>query len=243
MIKLFRNIRYDLMEKNKTGKYLIYAIGEILLLVIGILIALGINNWNAERVNKNKASILVERIKESLNQDLDVLTVKKIQVESKLQYLDTLWKDINSNEYVIIEINKKIDDFQMGIGSGIIKLNKVYNDLTNEGNIDLLSLDVIELINNIGKTYQRFEFANEKQLVRPQEILTLSAQFTLPSRLGIHYNKILNFEDKDLIKKSIITKLNRIEFYHNWLNYQSTSLPDLELKIKSTLSKLEKRKR
>ncbi len=49
MIKFFRRIRYDLMEKNKTGKYLKYAIGEIVLVVIGILIALQINNWNERR--------------------------------------------------------------------------------------------------------------------------------------------------------------------------------------------------
>jgi hypothetical protein len=49
MIKFFRKIRYDLMEKNKTGKYLKYAIGEIILVVIGILIALSINNWNEEK--------------------------------------------------------------------------------------------------------------------------------------------------------------------------------------------------
>ena len=39
------------MGKNKTGKYLKYAIGEIILVVIGILIALSINNWNEERKN------------------------------------------------------------------------------------------------------------------------------------------------------------------------------------------------
>jgi len=44
MIKFFRKIRYDLMKKNKTGKYFKYAVGEILLVVIGILIALQINN-------------------------------------------------------------------------------------------------------------------------------------------------------------------------------------------------------
>ena len=52
MIKFFRKIRYDLMEKNKTGKYLKYAIGEIILVVIGILIAVSINNWNTNRANR-----------------------------------------------------------------------------------------------------------------------------------------------------------------------------------------------
>ena len=46
MIKFFRNIRQSLIMENKTSKYLKYAIGEILLVVIGILIALQINNWN-----------------------------------------------------------------------------------------------------------------------------------------------------------------------------------------------------
>ena len=46
MIKFFRNIRLNLMETGKTGNYFKYAIGEIILVVIGILIALQINNWN-----------------------------------------------------------------------------------------------------------------------------------------------------------------------------------------------------
>ncbi len=49
MIKLFRKIRQNLLLKNKTGKYLKYAFGEIVLVVIGILIALQINNWNEGR--------------------------------------------------------------------------------------------------------------------------------------------------------------------------------------------------
>jgi hypothetical protein len=49
MIKFFRKIRYDLMEKNETGKYLKYAIGEIILVVIGILVALQINTWNEQK--------------------------------------------------------------------------------------------------------------------------------------------------------------------------------------------------
>ena len=49
MIKFFRNIRKTLMTEGKTSKYLKYAIGEIVLVVIGILIALQINNWNEYR--------------------------------------------------------------------------------------------------------------------------------------------------------------------------------------------------
>jgi len=61
MIKFFRKIRYDLMNKNKTGKYLKYAIGEIVLVVLGILIALQINNWNEERKqSKLEESTLME---------------------------------------------------------------------------------------------------------------------------------------------------------------------------------------
>jgi hypothetical protein len=54
MIKFFRNIRKKLLEQGKTTNYLKYAIGEIILVVIGILIALSINNWNEHRKDKNR---------------------------------------------------------------------------------------------------------------------------------------------------------------------------------------------
>jgi len=65
MIKFFRKIRYNLMEQNKTGKYLKYAIGEIALVVIGILIALSINNWNeGNKRTAQEVKILKEIISE-----------------------------------------------------------------------------------------------------------------------------------------------------------------------------------
>ncbi|MFT5762098.1 MAG: hypothetical protein ACI8WA_001222, partial [Polaribacter sp.] len=70
MIKFFRKIRYDLMEKNKTGKYLKYAIGEIILVVVGILIALQINNWNAEKKTAITELKILEVMQKNLNSDL-----------------------------------------------------------------------------------------------------------------------------------------------------------------------------
>lgn len=54
MLKFFRNIRRKLLSDNRVGRYLIYAVGEIALVVIGILIALQINNWNENRLLQKK---------------------------------------------------------------------------------------------------------------------------------------------------------------------------------------------
>ena len=61
MIKFFRTIRKDLIE-NKTGKYLKYAIGEIILVMIGILLALQVNNWNQQRIATQKEELLLEAL-------------------------------------------------------------------------------------------------------------------------------------------------------------------------------------
>lgn len=66
MIKFFRHIRKQLLTENKFSKYLLYAIGEIVLVVIGILIALSINNWNEERKEQRKETELLTNIKKSL---------------------------------------------------------------------------------------------------------------------------------------------------------------------------------
>ncbi len=69
MIKFFRKIRQKLLSEGKTGKYLKYAIGEIFLVIIGILIALQINNWNSERIDKKTFNSNLQFAIEDLEQD------------------------------------------------------------------------------------------------------------------------------------------------------------------------------
>jgi len=73
MIKFFRKIRYNLMEQNKTGKYFKYAIGEIVLVVIGILIALLISNWNENRKFDNKIKSVYSIIQNDLLSDIKII--------------------------------------------------------------------------------------------------------------------------------------------------------------------------
>jgi hypothetical protein len=66
MIKFFGHIRRSLINENKMGKYFKYAIGEVVLVVIGILIALQINNWNIETIEANKEKTYLIEIRENL---------------------------------------------------------------------------------------------------------------------------------------------------------------------------------
>ncbi len=73
MIKFFRKIRKNLLIENKTGKYFKYAIGEIILVVIGILIALQINNWNEQRINQGKEQVILKALKTDFKANLNLL--------------------------------------------------------------------------------------------------------------------------------------------------------------------------
>ena len=69
MIKFFRHIRQHMLAQNKFSKYLLYAIGEILLVVIGILLALQINNWNEDQILQTDIHKSLAQILSDLQQD------------------------------------------------------------------------------------------------------------------------------------------------------------------------------
>jgi hypothetical protein len=71
MIKFFRKIRQNLIIENKTSKYFKYAIGEIILVVIGILIALQLNNWNTDRISRLEELKLLKEMHHNLESDLE----------------------------------------------------------------------------------------------------------------------------------------------------------------------------
>lgn len=97
MIKFFRKIRQKMLTENKFSKYLIYAIGEIILVVIGILIALSINNWNEERKYRNLEIVTLIEIQKGLKQ------AKKENERSENANLET----IKSYEVLLDHIEKK----------------------------------------------------------------------------------------------------------------------------------------
>lgn len=94
MIKFFRHIRKSLIDTNQMGKYFKYAFGEILLVVIGILIALQVNNWNNEKNNRKKESLLLKQIHrdfKSNKEQLDsIVIINKKKQKALTIFLDEL---------------------------------------------------------------------------------------------------------------------------------------------------------
>lgn len=82
MVRFFNNIRQKLAAENKVMAYLRYAVGEILLVVIGILIALQINNWNEQRILKQE----LNQLKTSLISDL---TKDTVSISNELKHLSS----------------------------------------------------------------------------------------------------------------------------------------------------------
>ena len=138
MIKFFRKIRQKMLIENKFSKYLIYAIGEIILVVIGILIALAINNSNEK--SKLEAQELVYL--ESLKNDLSISIVELDK------YIETRENRIISAKIILEHFDgKPIEDleaFNLDIANiyswrKYFQNNNTYQELINSGNFTLIS--------------------------------------------------------------------------------------------------------
>jgi hypothetical protein len=100
MIKFFRKIRQKLLSEGNTGKYLKYAVGETVLVVIGILIALSINNWNEQRKKNNQEQQLLDALKTEIKeniQDLKIVNVEHVLANDAANILFGLYSSNAEN--------------------------------------------------------------------------------------------------------------------------------------------------
>ena len=97
MIKFFRKIRQNLISENRFSKYIMYAIGEIGLVVIGILLALQINNWNLNRLDRIAEGKLLVNILQDLKKDREVFSLNINNNNYHIAVLDTMLHEISFN--------------------------------------------------------------------------------------------------------------------------------------------------
>ena len=183
MIKFFRKIRQNLLKENKTGKYFKYAIGEIILVVIGILIALQINNWNEKRKKENlkieyKTALINDYSRDTIQINARLLRnnlrIKRINsigdsiVNGHFNSLESYYKLYN-NDFVGIRVTKvyntnsfnllissgKIDLFDKDLRQELMELNRLqtFEKTVQDGNKGLL----LDFMQNLGSKYPNFD--------------------------------------------------------------------------------------
>jgi hypothetical protein len=97
MLPFFRKIRFKLAENNQFFKYSRYAIGEIVLVVIGILIALQINNWNEERKSRNVEYIALTELKKSIESNIRNMDSVAIRIEHRISSIKIILRAFEMN--------------------------------------------------------------------------------------------------------------------------------------------------
>ena len=157
MIKFFRRIRQKLLAQNRLGKYLLYAIGEIVLVVIGILIALQINNAN----QAHKARLQEITILENLQQDLLLDT---LDINFNITYhANFIAEEKKLLSFLQSDLEEPRDSIEMNVAMStplIVVMHK--STFANLQNNDVGLLSNIELRKNIARFYDFFITAIQK---------------------------------------------------------------------------------
>ena len=155
MLKFFRKIRQNLLSEGKTGKYLKYAIGEVLLVMIGIILALQVNNWNENRkiriVEKSALSNLKKDFEFNLSSIEDLIETTSREIEVGLKILSNTGKKSDGiNEIDLDSMLIPIGNYQIYFSQ-----NGFLTDLLNSGNIGIIENDSLRvLLSSWGQTIE-----------------------------------------------------------------------------------------
>ncbi|MBC2846743.1 DUF6090 family protein [Winogradskyella flava] len=137
MIKFFRKIRQDLLSKGKTGKYLKYAIGEIVLVVIGILIALGINNWNENRKQNNIIRNFYYQLEGDLDDETHNLKTVIIRIDESINSYEEYLELTKASNLKLIEMINALTEVKLAFWYPSFNSNTI-GTLETTGDIKLM---------------------------------------------------------------------------------------------------------
>jgi hypothetical protein len=183
MIKFFRKIRQNLLIENKTGKYFKYAFGEIILVVIGILIALQINNWNEQNKIEKSINIHLEILNQNLVEDQAQLKILKESMTENIKCADSSMAQLKT----IVPVNNSmkkylvllIREFQFSPNTNAIET------ITQSNEIPALDTELQTAILNY---YALIERTEEREHISNTQIQT-------------KYEPYINIEYPDIFQK------------------------------------------
>ncbi|OIQ36873.1 MAG: hypothetical protein BM563_09930 [Bacteroidetes bacterium MedPE-SWsnd-G1] len=232
MIKFFRKIRQDLLSKGKTGKYFKYAIGEVVLVVIGILIALQINNWNENKKQEQRAIIYANKIINDIKTDLKNIDSLVVVGQRNVKEIENYFNYFENQDPV--DIRMLIDSCSNVIKDVMRKYrytpnNHTFKDMQASGNSTLLSEDQKKALVALSNTQDFYLIVFEKII----------------SSIIEYERQMKAYIDSDLSKSNFFERINITQnendlvqgllFQHNSLTSYS-ELYEYTLRLKKRIS-------
>jgi len=191
-MKLFRKIRQTLIKEGNLKKYFLYAIGEILLVMIGISLAFQVNNWNDGRIERNAEIRYYENIRDQIIDDKDLI---QGQVRYNNRYM-TQFKYANE----IIETNDRSKMDTLGV---IVRNLTNYSDFDREGNIyetmvnsgEIKLLRNLKIVNDIRNLEENYKYMNRMESIHYDAMM---------NHVVITTTRVLKFSDNQIKKPDLV---------------------------------------
>jgi len=231
MIKFFRNIRKSLLMENKTSKYLKYAIGEIVLVVIGILIALQLNNLNDDIKNATEETFILNNLNDNL---ASALNQSQSHIDSEQANATRLKRVLGLSENGVERDLDTISDATFSraiwsIGPDIPILN-AYTNLKNSNQLGLIKNQLIK----------------EKFTLVERSLEELKGMIN--DRLIVHQTRIDNIAENDInFVRLLKSEFPDMDISNETVNDYSAILQDqrirnlLAIKLRMTIDVIEDR--
>jgi hypothetical protein len=191
-MKLFSSLRQNLVKEGKVKRYLTYAVGEILLVMIGISLAFQVSNWDDNRIKKNAEIRFYENIKEQIIDDKELL-------EGQRGYNNHYMAQFKyANEIIDSNNRSKLDT----LGSILYNFTQ-YSDFDKEGNIyetmvnsgDIKLLHNHEIVNGIRELEELYHYVNRMESIHYDAMM---------SHVIKAINPILKFATKEIKKPDAV---------------------------------------
>lgn len=208
MINFFRKIRKQLADDNKPLKYMRYAVGEIVLVVIGILIALSINNWNEKQKLKNTEIKILKEMKLAINDDIERLNYNiktynsvKRAIEIIIEQLPLETPTSDSLQYA----------FQKSLFNNEVLPNTAAYETLKAKGIDLISNDSLRML--IIDVYEN----NYKYFQDTAQNLFLSESF-IQEYCATLFNNLDHFSNENTMVPNNYVALQKDTLYNTIIN-------------------------
>ena len=232
MIKFFRTIRQKMIKENRVSKYLLYAIGEIILVIIGILIALAINERSQKQSDLRTRNLYVLQLSDEADRNLKQLSTIESNTNDMIKEMDTLIELIKAKDY---DNPKLLSKSRLLIRvEGFQPVTITYENLKFSG--DLKLFEDLELRNTISQSYDTFSDVRGVEEIDRKGALMYYENFLMPkvSFWDMHitserYAQEIIFQNMVLARR--ITLVQNRDAYRN-------SIESLN-KLKATFAELQ----